>query len=47
MQASSAEALLLVAVFVLLAVAAGTLAARLFMAASRPRGSDTGVKDKI
>jgi hypothetical protein len=44
MPSPSAEVLVLTAVFVLLAVAAGTLAARLFMAASRPHASDRGKK---
>jgi hypothetical protein len=47
MQAQSVAVLLLVTVFVLLAVAAGRLAAGLFVAASRPRAGGPGAKDKI
>jgi hypothetical protein len=45
MQLAPPEALVLVVVFVLLAAAAGTLAARLFTATSRLHASDADAKD--
>jgi hypothetical protein len=47
MQTLSAELLLTVALFILLAVAAGTLTARLFLAASRSGSSGAGPRDEL
>jgi hypothetical protein len=47
MQPLSAELLLTVALFILLAVAAGTLTARLFLAASRSHQSGAGAHEEL
>lgn len=47
MQTLSAELLLTVALFILLAVAAGTLTARLFLAASQSHPSGAGAHEEL
>lgn len=47
MQTLSAELLITVALFILLAVAAGTLTARLFLAASRSDSSGARARDEL